>query len=319
VKQSYRPGFLSRRALLVALATVPLAGCAAQPQSRTNTPKPLAPSASKVARPSPTAVPSTITRNQEFSALEQQFNARLGIWAVDTGSGVTLAYRSDERFAFCSTGKAVLAAAILRDRTPSQMEEVVHYLSSDLIAHSPVTTENLSTGMTLTQLCDAAVRHSDNAAANALYAKLGGPTVLQTFVRSLGDSTTQMQRIEPDLSFAVPGDERDTTTPQAWGSDFRELLLGRTLTQKESSILENWMVGNTTGSTLIRQAIPVGWKVADKTGSGWYGTRNNIAIVWPPGRAPWVLAVMSSKSAQAASINDKLVAQAAVTITDALT
>jgi beta-lactamase class A len=173
--------------------------------------------------------------------------------------------------------------------------------------------------MTLTQLCDAAVRYSDNAAADALYAKLGGPTVLQTFVRSLGDSTTQMQRIEPDLSFAVPGDERDTTTPHAWGSDFRELLLGRTLTQKERSILGNWMVGNTTGSTLIRQAIPVGWKVADKTGSGWYGTRNNIAIVWPPGRAPWVLAVMSSKSAQAAPINDRLVAQAAVTITDALT
>jgi beta-lactamase class A len=191
------------------------------------------------------------------------------------------------------------------------MDTVIQYRSADLIAHSPITAQNVKTGMSLRGLCDAAVRYSDNAAANLLYAHLGGPAQLQAFMRGMGDSVTNMNRTEPDLSFAVPGDARDTTSPQAWGNDLKNLVIGEALPEAQRSTIVDWLQHNTTGATLIRAALPTEWAVADKTGSGWYGTRNDIAVVWPQGRKPWVLAIMSSRAERSATIDDELLAQAA--------
>ena len=78
------------------------------------------------------------------------------------------------------------------------------------------------------------------------------------------------------------------------------------------------MTGNATGATLIRAGVPADWVVADKSGSGGYGVRNNIAIVWPPDAAPIVLAIMSTRDSPDASRDDALVARAAAVVVNSL-
>ena len=299
---------LTRRSALTLLAVGALAGCT--PATHPNGEKAISSPASAL----PTPTPTPVQNNAAFSSLEDKFRARLGLWALDTSTMHEIVYRPDERFAFCSTGKAVLAAKVLATRTSAGMGEVVRFTQADLIAHSPITTKHLATGMTVLELCDAAVRYSDNAAANLLFASIGGPIALQQFVRQLGDSVTNMSRTEPALSYAVPNDPQDTTTPRAWGKVFQELLLGSTLASAQRKTLTDWLIDNTTGATLIRKSTPTGWTVADKTGSGWYGTRNDIGVLWPPKRKPIVMALMSSRTTQGATIDDDLIAQSAATV-----
>ncbi|MHC5797115.1 serine hydrolase [Lacisediminihabitans sp. FW035] len=144
-----------------------------------------------------------------------------------------------------------------------------------------------------------------------MFRRLGGPAALGKTLIEIGDRTTQVARVEPELNEATPGDPRDTTTPRAIGSDLRKFALGSALSQAKRAILTEWLRGNTTGANLIRAGVPSDWTVGDKTGSGGYGTRNDIAIVWPSAGAPVVVAVMSNKSTEHAKYNDALIASAA--------
>jgi beta-lactamase class A len=252
-----------------------------------------------------------VEADPSFRALEVEYGARLGVWARNTATGSHVEHRADERFAFCSTCKAFSAAAVLHERSISDLNTVVRYTAADLVQPSPITSQRVASGMTIRELCDAAVRYSDNTAANLLLAQIGGPAGLQTYLRSLGDTVTNSSRLEPKLNSAVPGDERDTTTPRAWGVDLQTVVLGDALPTDKRAVLTDWLVRNTTGNTLIRAAAPAGWPVADKTGSGDYGTRNDIAVLWPPEDGPLVVVVMSTRTNQDDPLDDTLVAKAA--------
>lgn len=240
------------------------------------------------------------------------------MFAVDTGSGATIAHRADERFAFCSTFKALAAAAVLARNPITHLDSRVTYTRDDLMAHAPVTERNVRRGMTIRQLCDAAIRYSDGTAGNLLIRDLGGPAELTAFLRSLGDSVTRMDRLEPDITTAVPGDPRDTTSPRAIATSYRAVLLGDALSADNRAFLTDLLERNTTGDNRIRAGVPRGWRVADKTGTGSYGTLNDVAIVEPPGAAPIVLGIMSSKPTRNAGRNEKLLADAAAYVADTL-
>ncbi|WP_216204544.1 class A beta-lactamase [Amycolatopsis aidingensis] len=262
----------------------------------------LATLAACTARPTPT--PPTHTRTvagtaaaAELTALEDRFGGRLGVYAIDTGTGATVRHRADERFLMCSTHKLLVAAAVLRSHTrePGLLDRLVRYDDDRLIAHSPVTTERLATGMTVAALCRAAVTHSDNAASNLLVDVLGGPQAVTSFVRTLGDPRTRLDRREPELNrSAHPGDQRDTTTPTAIGADLRALVLGEALDPPGRDRLTGWLRDSTTGGELIRAGLPRGWLAGDKSGSGPRGEVNDVAVVWPPGSPPLVLAVYTA-------------------------
>ncbi|MET4783188.1 class A beta-lactamase [Glaciihabitans sp. UYNi722] len=310
--ESNRSGKMSRRALLGVAVAASLAGCtpvATPSPTRSSTPTPT---------PKPTPTPSAISLAAPFGALEKEFDARLGVWALNTGSLLSTEYRSDERFAFCSTHKIFSAGAVLDKYTIDELETVVQYTHSDLIANSPISEPNVATGMTLRALCDAAVRYSDNTAANLLFRDLGGPDALETFMRNMGDQVSDMSRIEAALSSAIPGDIRDTSTPRAWGADLQKIILGDVLPPEKHAILTDWMVRNTTGAGLIRATVPEGWNVGDKTGSGHYGARNDIAVLWPPKEKPLVLAIMTSRPGAADPYDDDLIARAADAVIKAL-
>ncbi|WP_433271212.1 class A beta-lactamase [Micromonospora vinacea] len=295
---------VSVRRLATVLATastvVSLAACSGGGDA---TEAPTTPSPEATLAPSPAA-------DQEFRRLEEQFGARLGIYAVDTGTGRTVEYRADERFAYASTWKALAAAEVLDGTTDAQLDRIVRYSARDLVAHSPITEKHVGEGMSLRALADSAVRYSDNTAGNLLLRHLGGPAGFESRLRALGDTVTEAARYETALNEATPGDKRDTSTARALAGDLRAYAVGVALEPADRDVLRGWLRGNTTGAALVRAGVPAGWVVGDKTGTGGYGTRNDIAVIWPPDRAPIVLAVLSSRDRKDASPDDAVIAQA---------
>src|SRR5437868_8445008 len=200
--------------------------------------------------------------------IEERAGTRIGVAALDTGTGKRLDYRSEERFPMCSTFKFLAAAAVLKrvDDGQEKLDRFVIYGAKDILEHAPVTKEHLKDGgMTLGALCAAAIEQSDNTAGNLLLDTIGGPGGLTNFVRSLGDRLTRLDRIEPELNSAIPGDERDTTTPAAICSDMQRLLLGDALSEASRRQLENWLQRNETGGSMIRASVPKNWILGDKT------------------------------------------------------
>lgn len=306
---------VSRRSALAALAGVtvlPLTGCSTAGPGTASARPSDGPGSPGGSGPGPTPSASTPPRtDRAFAELERKFDARLGVYAVDTGDGRTITHRPDERFAYASTCKALLAGAVLAKNSLPQLERRVRYAREDLVSHSPIAEQHVRTGMTLRELCDATVRYSDNAAANLLFRRLGGPRGLQDALRGLGDRVTRCDRYEVALSEGIPGDLRDTSTPRALATDLRAYALGSALPAEKRAVLIDWLQRNTTGDHTIRAGTPRGWQVGDKTGSGGYGTRNDIAIVWPPGAAPIALAVLSRRDTEDAERDDALIAGAA--------
>nr|WP_158883197.1 class A beta-lactamase [Amycolatopsis anabasis] len=273
---------VSRRAVLfggLAGAGVALAACAS-PSTGAPPPNP----------------PPVDAARAELSALEARFGGRLGVYAVDTGSGAAVGHRADERFLLCSTLKTLVVSAILRShqRQPGLLDRVIHYDRAQLLSHAPVTSRHVADGMTVAALCEAAITQSDNTAANLLFQVLGGPPAVTDFARSLGDPLTRADRTEPELNVSAPGDERDTSTPARMAADLRALALGDALDPAGRELLGGWLRANVTGGKSIRAGLPAGWPVGDKTGSGAQGEVNDVAVVWPPGRAPLVIAVYTA-------------------------
>jgi beta-lactamase class A len=228
-----------------------------------------------------------------LARIEAQSGGRLGVAALDTADGSRAGHRMDERFAMCSTFKLLAAAAVLArvDAGKERLDRRVAYAKSDLVTYSPVTEKHVGAGMTLAELCEAAITLSDNTAGNLLLASLGGPQGFTDFARTLGDTMTRLDRIETALNEAMPGDPRDTTTPAAMLANIRALVLGDALTEPSRGQLKTWMLANKTGGGRLRAGLPGDWAVGDKTGSGDFGTTNDVGVIWPPARAPIVVTI----------------------------
>jgi beta-lactamase class A len=223
---------------------------------------------------------------RELDALERRHGGRLGVAILD-GTKV-ISRRGDERFALCSTFKFLAAAFVLArvDRGEESLSRRVVYSKSDLVTYSPTTEKHVEGGLTINEICEAAMVLSDNTAGNLLLESFGGPAGLTSFARSLGDTVTRLDRRETELNEATPGDPRDTTTPLAMLDMLRKTVLGNTLSPSSREQLIAWLVANRTGDKRLRAGVPKGWRVGDKTGSGSNSATNDMAVIWPPGRAP---------------------------------
>jgi beta-lactamase class A len=235
---------------------------------------------------------------ERLARIEAASGGRLGVSIVDTTTSLHAGLRADERFPMCSTFKLLAAGAVLTrvDRGQEDLQRRVVFSASDLVPNSPGTSRHTreltgDAGMSIGELCKAALTLSDNTAANLLLASFGGPAAVTAFARSLGDGMTRLDRIEPALNEAIPGDPRDTTTPNAMLGNLRELVLGEHLSAASRAQLLAWLAANQTGGSRLRAKLPEDWGVGDKTGTGERGTANDIAILWPPGRGPVLVTV----------------------------
>ena len=269
---------LTRRRLLVAATTTALTACAPA-----------------------TAAPGPDPVYERLDELERQYNACVGLFATDMRTGRTLAHRDNDSFAMCSTFKAYAAARVLQEaqRGELDLQQAVFIDPGNpwlLLPNSPVTASQAGKTMPLAQLCAAAVQRSDNAAANLLLRAIGGPPAITEFARSIGDDRTRLDRWEVDLNTAIPGDPRDTSTPRALGGGIQSLLTGAVLGEAQRGQLEDWMRGNTTST--MRAGLPAGWTTADKTGTGDYGSTNDIGIAYGPDGQRVLLSLMTRSRSQ---------------------
>lgn len=189
----------------------------------------------------------------------------------------------------CSTSKVASTALVLQraDKGIERLDRKIIFSRKDVVSYSPITEKHVGPeGMTVAEVCQAAMTWSDNTAANLLLSSFGGPKALTAFLRSIGDPVTRLDRTEPALNEARPGDPWDTTTPAAMLDDLHSFVFGNVLSATSRSMLSNWLVENKTGATSLRAGMPGDWKVGDKTGSGGYGSTNDIAVIWAPRRAP---------------------------------
>lgn len=184
-----------------------------------------------------------------FASLENSAGGRLGVAGLNTGSGTHILYRADERFPFCSTYKLLVAAVALKRvaTEPGLLSRMVPIIAEDMSNYTPVTRAHVGGAMSVEALCQAAVQYSDNTAANLLMRLLGGPAGVTRFARTIGDDSFRLDRWEPALNAAVPGDPRDTTTPAAMLADLRLIVAGNLLGQPERAMLMGWMRDSRTG------------------------------------------------------------------------
>ncbi|MFT3807213.1 class A beta-lactamase [Arenimonas sp.] len=256
----------------------------------------------------------------ELGRMEKEYGMRIGVAALDLRDGRRLGHREGERFPMCSTFKLLLAAAVLaRSVEDAQlMPRRIAIAKQDIVTYSPVTEARLADGMTVAELCQATLQRSDNAAANLLMKQIGGPEAVTAYARLLGDAMTRLDRWETELNSAIPGDERDTTTPQAMLGNLRALFFGGVLPQAQRQQLEEWIRGNKTGDERIRAGVPATWAVGDKTGSGAYGSVNDIGVIWPPTSEPILLVIYTTHDRADAKGRNEAVARATSLVVRAL-
>ena len=223
---------------------------------------------------------------------ERDSGGHIGLYAESLRTGAKFVWRADERFVMCSTFKASLAACILArvDRGQDRLAAMIAYGPDDLMDYAPVAKQNLEKGaMSVADMCEAAVELSDNTCANALLARVGGPSALTAFWRSIGDTVSRLDHNEPELNRSPPGDPHDTTTPAAMAGNLRSLILGKALSPTSREHLTGWMLGCKTGDNRLRAGLPKGWRVGDKTGNNGKDAAGDIAVTWSPRGEPVVI------------------------------
>jgi len=214
----------------------------------------------------------------------------------------------------CSVFKWLAASYVLRrvDQGQETLHRRVPFGRDALLPWSPVTEKHADgRGMTLAELCHATVAVSDNAAANLILKTLGGPAGLTAFVRQHGDNVTRLDRWEPDLNQASPGDERDTSSPRAMAGLLRELVLGEALSVAGRRQLAEWLQATETNRKRLAAGLPAGWRVGSKTGTGGQGTTNDVGVYWPPGRPPVAVAVFLTQCKASLATREAAIARVA--------
>ena len=266
--------------------------------------------------------PPPLDLTAAVNAAETTTGGRVGLSVHDTATGRRFSHRGTELFPMASTFKALLAAAVLErvDAGTESLARAIPVAAGDIVSNSPVSAKHVGGTATVGELAEATVIYSDNTAANLLLPAVGGPAGFTAFMRRIGDKVTRLDRFETMMSEALPGDPRDTTSPDAMAASFQRVLLGDVLTPASRDQLSRWLIGNTTGDTRLRAGLPQGWIVGDKTGTGGHGTVNDIAIVWPKraGDKPVIIASLINGATASADISYKAHADLARAVAAAL-
>jgi beta-lactamase class A len=248
---------------------------------------------------------------KKLAKLEAKSAIRLGVFAIDTANNRQIEYRAYERFPMGCTSKVMGVAAILKKSMTSAnfLQKRITYHKKDIVAWAPITKEHLARGMTIDELCAAAISFSDNTAMNLLVNQLGGIQQINSYARSINDDSFKMDHDWPAEALSNSFDGNDSSTPSAMAISLRKIILSDGLARLQREKLQSWLISNTTGNARIRAGIPHGWIVGDKTGTGFfYGTANDLAIIWPPKCAPIILAIYTTSTKKNAAMRDDVIA-----------
>lgn len=244
--------------------------------------------------------------DQALAELERSSGRTIGVAAGD-GVGIRYRYRGLQRFPMCSLFKTLLVGALLREHAYDDRfwQRRIRFSAAQVVVNSPVCQADADGEMSVAELADAALRFSDNTAGNLLLELAGGPPAVTAFAAGLGAHHTRLDRWEPELNEGLPGDPRDTSTPADLHRVYSALLVGDALDRLGQARLRDWMLRNATSGERLRQALPSGAELADKTGAGDYGVVNDAGVFW---RGEDVLsAVVMTRTEEPGATNDNRV------------
>ena len=249
--------------------------------------------------------------NEDISLLEQQTSSRIGVSVWDTQADERWDYRGDERFPLMSTFKTLACAKMLSDMDSGKLSKnaTAKVDERSIVVWSPVMDKLAGQNTRIEHACEAAMLMSDNTAANLVLNEIGGPKAVTMFLRTIGDKATRLDRIEPRLNEATPGDSRDTTTPNAILNTLRTLVEGDTLSYESRVQLKIWMQDNKVSDSLMRSVLPTGWSIADRSGAGGHGSRGINAIIWKENHRPVYISIYVTETELSLQARDQLVAQ----------
>lgn len=254
------------------------------------------------------------TVSQRLHQLEIKNHVEIGLSAIETYNNTQINYHSNKRFPMDSTSKLMTVSAILKksESDPSLLNQKIFFTENDVkkSGYAPIASKHIKSGMTVSDLCAAALEYSDNLAVNQLMKILGGPNKVTQFARLIGDEKYLLVRLEPKLNSAISNDKRDTTTPAAMAESVQKLVLGNALGRFQRQQLQDWMKHCKTGNNRIRAGVPRHFIVADKTGTGGYGSIGDIGVIWRTQASPIVLAIYARQNEKNAHTPDKVIAEA---------
>lgn len=246
----------------------------------------------------------------KVQSIEKRLDARVGVSLYDVATKKELwSYKGSSRFPLMSTFKTLACAKLLYDvqKKRRSLDFSVFIRSTSLLPWSPVTKNYVGKKFSLKQACQAMMVMSDNTAANIVLKKIGGPKNLTKFMRLIDDNVTRLDRFEPELGEAIKGDVRDTTTPNAMAKSLYVLFFSNLLSSSSKRQLKRWMMDNKVSDNLFRLALPKGWKIADRSGAGGYGSRGITAIVWSKTKTPMIICVYMTQTKAPLAQRDKAI------------
>ena len=260
--------------------------------------------------------------SKKLHALELRDHVLIGVSEINIGNGSIINYRANQRFPMDSTFKLMTVAAILKKSktNPHFLKQRIIFTQKEVASsgYAPIVSKHIKSSMTVSDLCAASLEYSDNAAMNKLMKILGGPDKVTQFARSIGDEKYFLVRREPALNSAIPHDKRDTTTPLAMADSMQKLVLGNALGYSRRTLLQAWLMHCKTGDSRIRAGVPHDFVVADKTGTGDYGSIGDIGVIWRTHGAPVVLVVYVRQNEKNAHTSDKVIAQTTKIVMNAI-
>lgn len=247
--------------------------------------------------------------DKELKTLEHKLDGEIGLYAIDTNSGKIISYRGNQTFPFESTFKLMGVAALLHyNQSKPVLQKRLFIKPEQLVMWHPISGLYINQKVSLQTLAEGAISYSDNTAINMIIRELGGLDKINHFARMVGNNTFNLKHYEVNLN-SNPNNNEDSSTPKDMALSLQNILLGNVLSEHNKQLLFQWMRNNTTGYGRIRAGVPLGWAVADKTGSGSYGVANDIGLVWSPSCKPIILSIYTHQNKQAAIAQDDVIAK----------
>jgi beta-lactamase class A len=181
--------------------------------------------------------------------------------------------------------------------------------------HSPLRDQYPNgTRKTVRELIHYALVDSDGTASDVLLHLDGGPQMVTQYISSLGINGIVVANSEKAMTWRTL--YQDWSTPEAALQLLVVLESGNKISAQARSIVLSDMQETDTGINRIRNLLPVGTTVADKTGSS--GTRdgraaatNDIGLVTLPDGRHLAIAIFVSDSSASAQSRDELIARLA--------
>ena len=295
---------------------------------------------------------------REIDALHAGFEGRMGIAVRGVDAGWTAEAGGRQFLPQQSVSKLWVAITLLdlRDQGKARLDDAVVVRPEDLtLFHQPIAMLVKGDGYhtTVGELLHRALTMSDNTANDRLLTYVGGPAAVRSMIErkrlggirfgpgerllqartagltwqpgyAIGNSfMIARSRLSPAARTAAldayVADPPDGAEPVAIADALARLARGDLLSETSTRVLLDTMGQSITGRARLRAALPAGWTIAHKTGTGQdLGQRNagfnDVGLLTAPDGRRFAIAVMIGDTRESMTARQQLIQSVAAAV-----